>query len=243
MSVFPATLLASALLAGGELGEAAGVVRAGLAAGGNTIREADIRLAAATLAVHRGANEAAREHMLRAHGKAVRPRAAAGSHGRPARRRGVAGRARPGRAFELVDRVLPVNAVDPRVVDDLLVWGARVAADLVGGSSTTVTRPPYRPIGRRWLGLSSCARPCRGRLSSLPARPTPPRRPRPPFSRPSRVEPREPRTRSACGGRRSLRVPQPVWVGSAGLDLAARRGADRVRLSGHRGGGSAPRSP
>ena len=66
MSVFPATLLATALLAAGELREAAGIVRAGLAAGGNTIREAHIRLAAATLAARQGANEAASDHILRA---------------------------------------------------------------------------------------------------------------------------------------------------------------------------------
>ncbi len=41
----------------------------------------------------------------------------------------------PAGAFELVERVLPVNAVDPRVVDELMVWGARAAADLVERAS------------------------------------------------------------------------------------------------------------
>ena len=41
----------------------------------------------------------------------------------------------PAAAFELVERVLPVNAVDPRVVDELMVWGARAAADLVQRAS------------------------------------------------------------------------------------------------------------
>ena len=41
----------------------------------------------------------------------------------------------PAAAFELVERVLPVNSVDPRVVDELMVWGARAAADLVQRAS------------------------------------------------------------------------------------------------------------
>ena len=38
-------------------------------------------------------------------------------------------------AFEFIERVLPVNAVDPRVVDELMVLGARAAADLVQQAS------------------------------------------------------------------------------------------------------------
>jgi hypothetical protein len=41
----------------------------------------------------------------------------------------------PTGAFELVERVLPVNAVDLRVVDELMMWGARAAADLVERAS------------------------------------------------------------------------------------------------------------
>ena len=41
----------------------------------------------------------------------------------------------PAAAFEFIERVLPVNAVDPRVVDELMVLGARAAADLVQQAS------------------------------------------------------------------------------------------------------------
>jgi len=44
-------------------------------------------------------------------------------------------RGNPVRAFELVQRVLPVNAGDPRVLDELTLWGARAAADLVQQAS------------------------------------------------------------------------------------------------------------
>ena len=37
----------------------------------------------------------------------------------------------PGGALAVIERVLPVNAVDPRAVDELMVWGARVIGDLV----------------------------------------------------------------------------------------------------------------
>ena len=41
----------------------------------------------------------------------------------------------PAGAFELVERVLPFNTVDPRVLDELMVLGARAAADLVQRAS------------------------------------------------------------------------------------------------------------
>jgi DNA-binding CsgD family transcriptional regulator len=41
----------------------------------------------------------------------------------------------PAGSFELVERVLPFNTVDPRVLDDLMVWGARSAAELVQRAS------------------------------------------------------------------------------------------------------------
>ena len=41
----------------------------------------------------------------------------------------------PAGAFELVERVLPCNSLDPRVLDELMVLGARAAADLVQRAS------------------------------------------------------------------------------------------------------------
>ena len=59
--------LAEVLLAMGDLVEAEGIVRTGLAATGHPNAEAIIRLQAGVLAARRGANDAAREHLARAH--------------------------------------------------------------------------------------------------------------------------------------------------------------------------------
>ena len=96
-TVYPATWLAFVLLAVGDLSEAEGLVRAGLAASGNPIDDVNIRLHAATLAVRRGANDAARDHLLRARelfpDLEEQPEGMAGSgHGRS-----VAGPERPSR--------------------------------------------------------------------------------------------------------------------------------------------------
>ena len=133
--VFPAAKLAGVLLAVGDLTEAESVVRAGLAASGNPNHEVMIRLSAATLAVRRGANDAARDHLLRA--RELLP----DLEERPWEEAGLPmaevllAHHDPVGAFELVERVLPLNAVDRRVVDELMVWGARAAADLVQRAS------------------------------------------------------------------------------------------------------------
>ena len=37
----------------------------------------------------------------------------------------------PEGALAVIERVLPVNAMDPRALDELMVWGARAIGDLV----------------------------------------------------------------------------------------------------------------
>jgi len=115
----------------GDLKEAERVVRAGLAASGSPSIEVQFRLHAATLTVRRGANHAARDHVARARellpDLEQQPWLMAGQLLAEV----LLGRSDPAAAFELVERVLPVNAVDPRVVDELMVSGARAAADLV----------------------------------------------------------------------------------------------------------------
>ena len=134
-TVFPAAHLAGVLLAVGDLCEAEGIVRAGLAASGSPSEEAPIRVQAATLAVRRGASDAARDHILRARellpDLEERPWAVAGQ----CMAEVLLAQDDPVGAFELVERVLPVNAFDLRVVDELMVWGARAAANLVERAS------------------------------------------------------------------------------------------------------------
>ena len=131
VTVLPAAMLTIVLLAAGHLSEVEGVVRVGLAASDNPTAEVLIRLQAATLAVRRGANNAARDHLLRARellpDLEQRPEVTAGQSMAEvllAQNDAVG-------AFELVERVLPGNVVDLRVVDELMVSGARAAAELV----------------------------------------------------------------------------------------------------------------
>lgn len=132
---FSGTMLTIALLGAGDLSEAERIVRADLAASGNTFGEVMTRLQAATLAARRGANGAAREHALRAH--ELMPdleEMPMFAPGQPLAEVLLAQNDAAG-AFELVERVLPANIVDLRVVDELMVWGARAAADLVERAS------------------------------------------------------------------------------------------------------------
>jgi DNA-binding CsgD family transcriptional regulator/tetratricopeptide (TPR) repeat protein len=131
----PAVMLAGVLLAAGELNEAEGLVRAGLGSSGWPRFEVMSRLQAATLAARRGTNDAALHHLLRARellpDLETRPEVTAGAPMAEV----LLAQHDPVGAFELVERVLPLNAVDPRVVDELMVLGARAAADLVQRAS------------------------------------------------------------------------------------------------------------
>jgi DNA-binding CsgD family transcriptional regulator len=135
IAVLPSAMLMLVLLDVGDLREAERVVRAGLAVSGSPSIEVQFRLHAATLTVRRGAKDAARDHLLRARellpDLEEQPWVEAGP---PMAEVLLAGNDPVG-AFELVERVLPVNAVDPRVVDELMVSGARAAADLVERAS------------------------------------------------------------------------------------------------------------
>ena len=77
----------------------------------------------------------------------------------------------PAAAFELVERVLPVNAVDPRVVDELMVLGARAAADLVQRASDDRDQTAVRdPSGGPDPAGQDARRPCPASPSSPPVR-------------------------------------------------------------------------
>ena len=132
---YPAAKLAAALLAAGDLNGAEDVVRTGLAASEGPSLEAKIRLTAATLSVRRGLNDVARNHLLRARellpGLEERPWEAAGV---PVADVLLAGND-PAGAFDLLERVLPLIAVDPRCADEMMVSAARAAADSVQRAS------------------------------------------------------------------------------------------------------------
>ncbi len=127
----PTVFLTGSLLHQGRLVEAQEIVRGGLAITGSPNNEAMVRLQAAVLAVRRGADDAARDHLRRAReimpSLEDRPMMAAG----PALAELQLAWGDPGDALALVERVLPLSAVDSRDVDELLVWGVRAIGDLV----------------------------------------------------------------------------------------------------------------
>ena len=131
----------------------------------------------------------------------------------------------PAAAFELVERVLPFNAVDPRVVDDLMVLGARAAADLVQRASddrdqTAVqrhrealtrlikTRATLPGIAFQPSGPDDTVQVARAALFAAES------------GRADGVG-----TRSASGGRRWPRAPQPASAGNS----RSRRGGSPPR--------------
>ena len=133
--LYPGVFLAAVLLAMGDLVEAEAVVRTGLAATGFATPEALIRLQAGVLAVRRGAGDTARGHLTRA--QELMPHIEESPASEPCLpfAQILLAQDDPAAAFEYIERVLPVNAVDTRVVDELMVLGARAAADLVQQAS------------------------------------------------------------------------------------------------------------
>ena len=133
-TVYSSLLLTDALLAMGALGEAEAIVRTGLASTGRADDEAEIRLWAGVLAARRGANEAAGGHLARAH--EIRPYleeppySSAGA----ATAEVLLSRNDPAGAFQLVERALPGKTI-PRMLDELMVLGARATAELVQQAS------------------------------------------------------------------------------------------------------------
>jgi DNA-binding CsgD family transcriptional regulator/tetratricopeptide (TPR) repeat protein len=128
--LLPTSGLAHRYLDEGRLDEAQEVLRSGLATTGSPNHEALIRLNSATLAVRRGADEAARGHLARALEIIPHPerRPLMGAGPGLAELRLAWGS--PDTALALVEEALPLNAVDPRFLDMLMVWGARAVADL-----------------------------------------------------------------------------------------------------------------
>jgi DNA-binding CsgD family transcriptional regulator/tetratricopeptide (TPR) repeat protein len=129
--LLPVAMSAVACLHEGRLGDAKEVLRSGLATTGSPNHEALVRLQAAVLAARQGADEAARGHVARARELIphLENRPLMGAVPQLAELHLAWGD--PGGALALIGPALPVNAVDSRSLDLLLVWGARVIADLV----------------------------------------------------------------------------------------------------------------
>ena len=125
-----ADLLSRQLLAAGRLPDAAAAVREGIFLTSLGSAGAGLHGAAAQLATRRGELETARTHLRRA--KDLIPnldsRPGLGAH--VVLVEYLLARRQPERALDLLERTMTVNSSDPRIGDELLMWGARAAADL-----------------------------------------------------------------------------------------------------------------
>lgn len=130
MTAFMAGTLAQRLLEMGRFAEAGAVVREGLSRAAVSNSAAGVRLTAALLAVRTGRLEAADLHMERAKELIPAIENRPGLVAPPTMAEYELAKGHPENALELLSRTLAVHAVDPRVADQMLMWGARAAADL-----------------------------------------------------------------------------------------------------------------
>jgi DNA-binding CsgD family transcriptional regulator/tetratricopeptide (TPR) repeat protein len=130
MTVFLSGALADVLVAMGRLHEAGAVVREGLARSAVPNSAVSVRLAAVILALRRGQLGAADLHMQRAKelmpSLEYRPELEAP----PVMAEFELAHKRAEEALCLLTDTLEVQAVDPRIADLMMCWGARAAADL-----------------------------------------------------------------------------------------------------------------
>ena len=130
MVVHLASALCQALLTMGRLREAAAVIREGLARSAVQNAGAAVRLAAASLAVRTGQLQVAELHLRRAHelmpNLAQRPALEAP----PVLAEVEVACGRGDRALRLLEDTFSTQSLDQRVIDEMLMWGARAAADL-----------------------------------------------------------------------------------------------------------------
>ncbi|MEU4293102.1 AAA family ATPase [Kribbella sp. NPDC026596] len=123
-------VLACQLLMFGRLAEAGRVIRQGLALAEGPECTADVRLVAALLSTRRGDLEVARLHLERAREAIPDLDERPGLMAPPILAECLLAAGHPDRALDMLMRTLAVHSVDPRVADEMLLWGARAAADM-----------------------------------------------------------------------------------------------------------------
>ncbi|WP_433166902.1 helix-turn-helix transcriptional regulator [Kribbella sp. CA-247076] len=131
VAAFAAGLLSHHLLMLGRLPESADVLREGLSLAGLPNAGAMVRLSAASLAVRQGSPNAAGQHVRRA--KELMPDLdmRAGLFAQPVLAEYLLTTGRAEQALDLLRRTIATQYADTRDADEMLVWGARVAADLM----------------------------------------------------------------------------------------------------------------
>ncbi|MEP6527476.1 MAG: AAA family ATPase [Nocardioidaceae bacterium] len=130
MTVFLSGALAKVLVAMGRLHEAGAVIREGLARSAVPNSAVFVRLAAVILAVRWGQLGAADLHMQRAEELMPALEYRPALEAPPVMAEFELAHKRAGVALRLLTDTLEVQAVDPRIADLMMCWGARAAADL-----------------------------------------------------------------------------------------------------------------
>ncbi|MGW1339722.1 helix-turn-helix transcriptional regulator [Kribbella sp. NPDC002412] len=132
VAVFAAGLLSHHLLMFGRLQESAQVIREGLSLAGLPNAAAMVRLSAAALAVRQGDTDVAGQHLERAKELIPGLESRVGLFSQPVLAEYLLATSRAGEALDLLSRTIGAQNVDTRDADELLVWGARAAAELMG---------------------------------------------------------------------------------------------------------------
>jgi DNA-binding CsgD family transcriptional regulator len=130
MAVFLAGVTARELLMFGRLSESSHVIRTGLSLAGLPNAGATVRLSAALLAVRQGSLEKAALHVRRANELVVALESSPGREAPPVLAEYLLARGEAQQALDQLSRTLVAQFADPRVADEMLMWGARAAAEL-----------------------------------------------------------------------------------------------------------------
>jgi DNA-binding CsgD family transcriptional regulator/tetratricopeptide (TPR) repeat protein len=130
-AAFAAASVGALFLGRGLLPEAGVVIREALSLPGVPNSAARARLAAMQLALRRGDLAAADLHLERAEEVIPELEDRPGLEAPPMLAEHLIAKGRPAEALALLSRTLEVHSVDPLVVDEMLLWAARAAADCV----------------------------------------------------------------------------------------------------------------
>ena len=157
-------ILALQLIDLGRFHDAADTVREVLGFPGQFRGILLVRLAAGTLAVRTGDLAAAALHFAVAQEKMPDAETQPGIPAAALYAEHLVAQQQPARAFDMLERVLPIHLPDPELVDQILLWAARAAA-----AAATERRRPRRPPWRREDRSPATAT---GRARRLPPRAT-----------------------------------------------------------------------
>ena len=201
------------LLELGDLSSAPGLVREGLARRSGGIGGARVRVSAARLAVMSGRVDEAGQHLRRAEELVPSIAEYVGMAALPTYASHLIACGRPDRALDVLHRSMPSQALNLRLCDELVMWGARAAAELGVAARGRQDETGVRRPAPGWPIWSSCVRVSATHRTTGLVRTTRCRRPwwrsLPPSRRGAMGAPRW----LICGSTRARRATGPACVG------------------------------